>query len=187
MKMAGRTRGTWAMMVLLLGFSIAVLDQVTKHLIRTQFFVGESRPVVEGFFNLTFVRNTGAAWGMLGGQNTSLTILSIVMLIVILIFRRSFLSDTWEHRLALGLMIGGIVGNLMDRLRLGWVTDFLDFHWRGHHWPSFNVADSAICIGVGIYVLSALWVAGHPLNESRLKNDRPVEGPALGNGADGTD
>ncbi|MFH0953674.1 MAG: signal peptidase II [Verrucomicrobiota bacterium] len=157
------------MLVLILGLCVAVADQVTKHIVRLTFDVGESRPVLDGLFDLTFVRNTGAAWGLLGGQNASLTILSVIMLVVMVVFRRSFLSNTWEHRVALGLMIGGIVGNLMDRLRLGWVTDFLDFHWRAHHWPAFNVADAAICVGVGIYVLSALWLAGHPLHESRLK------------------
>lgn len=157
------------MLVLLLGFAIALLDQVTKYAVRISFSVGESRTVLEGFFDLTYVRNSGAAWGMFGGQNASLTILSVVMLVVMLVFRRSFLSDTWEHRVALGLMVGGIVGNLMDRLRLGWVTDFLDFHWRQYHWPAFNVADAAICVGVGIYILSALWLASHPLHESRLK------------------
>ena len=157
------------MPVLLLGLFIAVLDQATKYVVRLMFTVGESRPVMASFFDLTYVRNTGAAWGILGGQNASLTILSVVMLLVMLFFRRSFLSDTWEHRLALGLLVGGIVGNLLDRVRLGWVTDFLDFHWRSYHWPAFNVADSAICVGVGIYILSALWVAGHPLHESRFK------------------
>jgi signal peptidase II len=159
------------MLVLILGLVITVLDQVTKYVVRLTFAVGESHPVIHGFFDLTYVRNTGAAWGILGGQNASLTILSIVMLAAILIFRRSFLSDTWEHRLALGLMVGGIVGNLMDRLRLGWVTDFLDFYCRGYHWPSFNVADAAICVGVGIYILSSMWLAGHPLHESRLNSD----------------
>lgn len=164
------------MLVLLLGFAIALLDQLTKYVVRLSFAVGESRPVLDGFFDLTYVRNTGAAWGMLGGQNAWLTLLSVAMLIVMLVFRRSFLSDTWEHRVALGLMIGGIVGNLMDRLRLGWVTDFLDFHWRQYHWPAFNVADSAICVGVGIYILSALWLASHPLHESRLRGDAAVDG-----------
>ena len=158
------------MLVLILGLVITVLDQVTKYVVRLTFAVGESHPVIHGFFDLTYVRNTGAAWGILGGQNASLTILSIVMLAAILIFRRSFLSDTWEHRLALGLMVGGIVGNLMDRLRLGWVTDFLDFYCRGYHWPSFNVADAAICVGVGIYILSSMWLVSHPLHESRLKS-----------------
>jgi len=157
------------MLVLVLALLIAVLDQVTKYAVRMNFFVGESVPVIHGFFDLTYLRNTGAAWGMLGGQNTALVVLSLVMLVLMVIFRRSFLSDNWEHRVALGLLIGGIIGNLVDRLRLGSVTDFLDFYIRGYHWPSFNVADAAICTGVGIYILSALWLGTHPLHESRLK------------------
>ena len=153
------------MLPLLVAAFIAVSDQWTKELIRADFYLGEARPVIEGFFNLTYVRNTGAAWGMMGGQNTWLTILSIIMLGFMLIFRRSFLGDTWDHRLALGLMIGGIVGNLLDRIRLGWVTDFLDFYWGDWHWPSFNIADAGICTGVGIYILSTLWMNSHPLHE----------------------
>ncbi len=155
------------MLPLVIAFAIAVSDQWTKALVRGSFVLGESRPVLDGFFNLTYVRNTGAAWGMFGGQNTSLTILSILMLAVMLLFRRSFLGDTWEHRVALGLMIGGIVGNLLDRIRLGWVTDFFDFYVKNWHWPAFNIADAAICIGVGIYVVSAFWVPQHPLNDRR--------------------
>jgi signal peptidase II len=158
------------MRVLLTGLLIAVLDQLTKQLVRLDFAVHESRPVIDGFFSLTYVRNTGAAWGLFGGQNTILILLSVVMLAAMVIFRRSFLSRTWEHRLALGLLIGGIVGNLFDRMRLGWVTDFLDFYWKGYHWPAFNIADAAICVGVGLYILSSLWVAGHPLHESRIKS-----------------
>jgi signal peptidase II len=144
------------MFPLLVTILITVSDQFTKQIVRDTFALGESRPVVEGFFSLTYVRNTGAAWGMLGGQNTSLTVLSILMLLVMVIFRRSFIGDTWNHRLALGLMLGGIIGNLFDRLRLGWVTDFLDFYWRGAHWPAFNIADAAICTGVGLYLISAI-------------------------------
>ena len=159
------------MFVLLTGFIVAALDQVTKQIVRNSFDVGHSLPVITGFFDLTYVRNTGAAWGILGGQNASLTILSIVLLVLMLVFRRSFLSDTWEHRFALGLLIGGIVGNVLDRIRLGWVTDFLDFHLYGHHWPVFNVADSAICISVTIYIVSCFWLSGHPLHESRIKKE----------------
>ncbi|MCB1069745.1 MAG: signal peptidase II [Kiritimatiellae bacterium] len=151
------------MLPLLLAIGILVLDQWTKHSVRADFRLGESIPVIDGFFNLTYVRNTGAAWGMLGGQNTVLTLLSLVMLGVMLVYRRSFLNDTLEHRVALGLLIGGILGNLMDRIRQGWVTDFFDFYIGNAHWPCFNIADAAICTGVGIYLLSALWIKRHPL------------------------
>lgn len=152
------------MLALVVALSIVVLDQITKQVVRYTFELSESRPILDGFFSLTYVRNTGAAWGILGGQNAFLIGLSLIMLLLMVRFRRSFLGDRAEHRLALGLMIGGIVGNLMDRIKLGYVTDFLDFFWRGHHWPAFNVADASICIGVGIYILSSLWVERHPLN-----------------------
>ncbi len=143
------------MQALTLAVLIALLDQWTKQLVRDGFALGESRPVVAGFASLTYLRNTGAAWGMLGGQNTWLIVVSVVMLGLMVCFRRAFLSDTPSHRLALGFMIGGIVGNLFDRVRLGYVTDFLDFHVAGRHWPAFNIADSAICIGVTIYLAAS--------------------------------
>jgi signal peptidase II len=153
------------MLPLIVAVVITLADQVTKEAIRRSFEQGHSLAVIDGFFNLTHVRNTGAAWGILGGQNASLTILSVGMLVVMVLFRRSFLSDTWEHRLALGLMLGGILGNLLDRVRFGWVTDFLDFYIGQAHWPSFNIADAAICTGVAIYIISALWVGRHPLRD----------------------
>jgi len=154
------------MLVLVLGILIAVADQVTKYMVRISFDLGESRPIIDGFFNFTYLRNTGAAWGMLDGYNIWLGILSIVVLIGLVFFRRSFVSNVFEHKIALGCLVGGIMGNLIDRLRLGYVTDFLDFHIESHHWPAFNIADAAICIGVGIYILSALWLKEHPLREN---------------------
>ncbi len=142
------------LLALITAIVITLSDQWTKHWVRADFAYGESRPVIENFFHFTYVRNTGAAWGMFGGHTHVLTALSIVMLVVMVILRRKFLNDTWSHRLALGLMIGGIVGNLMDRLRQGWVTDFLDFFVGSRHWPCFNIADAAICAGVGIYLLT---------------------------------
>ena len=145
------------MLPLLTALVITLSDQWTKHVVRADFYYGESRPVIDGFFNLTYVRNTGAAWGMLGGYTHVLTGISVIMLSAMVVYRRQFLNDTWSHRFALGLLVGGIVGNLMDRVRQGWVTDFFDFFIGTWHWPCFNIADAAICIGVGIYMLSAFW------------------------------
>jgi len=165
------------MPVLCLSFLIALLDQATKWLIRQHFTPGEVTPMIPGFFDLAYIRNTGAAWGMLGGLNGWLAGLSIVMLVLVVVFRRSFLSDVPIHRIALGCMIAGIAGNLMDRLRLNYVVDFLYFHWGPHYFPAFNVADSAICIGVGLYIVSSFWLSAHPLNSSRLSGastDKPA-------------
>jgi signal peptidase II len=146
------------MQVLLLTIGIVLLDQITKYLVTLRFQLSESLVLVPGFFSLTYVRNIGAAWGMLGGWNGVLVALSAVVLVLLILFRRSFLTDSLIHRLSLGLMLGGIAGNLFDRIRFQYVVDFLDFYWRNHHFPAFNVADSAICIGVGLYMISSFFV-----------------------------
>ncbi len=155
------------MLVLILALVVVTLDQLTKLWVRGAFiYGGEPQAVIPGCFNLVYVRNEGAAWGMLGGQMPVLIILSIVVLILLAVYHRKVLNPTIDHRIALGLMVGGICGNLIDRIRVGWVTDFLDFHIGPYHWPSFNVADSAICIAVGLYLLSSLWHTRHPLKNA---------------------
>jgi signal peptidase II len=155
------------MLVLILGLVVVLLDQLTKLWVRASLiYGGEPQTVIPGFFNLVYVRNEGAAWGMFGGQMPILIILSIVVLILLAVYHRKVLNPTFDHRIALGLMVGGICGNLIDRIRVGYVTDFLDFYVGPYHWPSFNVADSAICIAVGLYMLSSLWHTRHPLKNS---------------------
>ena len=141
---------------LLVALLVILLDQATKEWVRGAFSLHESVPVIPGFFHLTYIRNTGAAWGMFSGQNLALSLLAFAMLVALVLFRRKILPPGKPHRVALGLLCGGIVGNLFDRLRLDYVVDFLDFFHRGWHFPAFNVADSAICIGVAIYVLGTL-------------------------------
>ena len=143
---------------LLVALCVVLLDQASKEWVRGAFSLHESVPVIPGFFHLTYIRNTGAAWGLFSGQNIALSALALVMLAVLVAFRRKILPPGRVHRVALGLLCGGIVGNLFDRLRLDYVVDFLDFFVRSSHFPAFNVADSAICIGVGIYVLGTLLV-----------------------------
>ena len=141
---------------LLVALCVVLLDQASKEWVRGAFSLHESVPVIPGFFHLTYIRNTGAAWGMFSGQNVALSALALVMLAVLVVFRRKILPPGRVHRVALGLLCGGIAGNLFDRLRLDYVVDFLDFFVRTSHFPAFNVADSAICVGVGIYVLGTL-------------------------------
>jgi len=144
------------MLTLCLSFAVVVLDQATKHLIRSFLPRVGAVSVIPGLFDLRYVRNTGAAWGIFEGFNQWLVLLSVAMLVFILGWRRHFLPDALVPRIAAGLMIGGIAGNLVDRVRLNYVVDFLDFYWRTHHFPTFNVADSAICTGVGLYLLFQL-------------------------------
>jgi signal peptidase II len=147
------------MLPLCIALAIGIFDQATKLLIQKHFVLHESVCVVPGIFDLRYIQNTGAAWGIFAGGHLWLALLSVVMLIVIVVFRKSFLTDGLMDRICLGLIIGGIVGNLVDRVRLQYVVDFLDFYWRTHHFPAFNVADSAICVGVGLYIASQIMTA----------------------------
>ena len=156
---------------LLVALCIVLIDQASKEWVRGAFSLHDSIPVVPGFFNLTYIRNTGAAWGMFSGQNLALAVLAFAMLVLLVVFRRKLLPPGQPHRVALGLLCGGIAGNLFDRLRLDYVTDFLDFHVRTWHFPSFNVADSAICVGVGIDVLGTLFAkSSEPVSPARGKS-----------------
>jgi signal peptidase II len=126
---------------------VIALDQVTKHLVRTNLALGESVPE-EGPLRITHVTNTGAAFGILQGQTLFLMVTTFFGLAVILLY---YLYPPMEHgilRLALGLQLGGAMGNLADRVRLGKVTDFIDVG----PWPAFNVADSSIVVGVAIII-----------------------------------
>lgn len=142
------------MLSLIIILVVTLLDQITKELIRSNFYLADRIVVIPGFFQITYIRNTGAAWGMLSGSGGLLTVLSLVMLILLVCFRRHIMTDSLLHRITFGLMISGIVGNLIDRIRHGYVVDFLDFLIIGYNFPAFNVADSAICIGVGLYMFS---------------------------------
>lgn len=143
------------MLVLVLGILIALADQIVKNWVRFRFYLGESVPVIPGFFELTYVRNTGAAWGLFDGSNVALALFSLVVLILLIVFRRHFVGPFVWQRIALGLMAGGILGNLFDRLRLGYVVDFLHFYRGNYHFPSFNIADAAICTGVFLYLITS--------------------------------
>jgi signal peptidase II len=123
--------------------------------------------VVDGFFSLTLVMNPGLAFGMLSSTPTAwrwvVAALSMAALAVLTVVGARLLpSGGWPTRLALGLIFGGAVGNLIDRGRFGAVMDFLDFYWRGYHWPAFNVADSAISVGVALLALRMLWPGAPP-------------------------
>lgn len=135
---------------------VVTLDQMTKMYIHTQFSLGESYAIIHDFFDLTYVRNKGAAFGIFRDANEifrSLFFLSIPpFAMVLILFMLRGLSDKESVQiLALSGVFGGALGNYIDRLRLGYVVDFLDFHWEAAYtFPAFNVADSAIVIGVFI-------------------------------------
>ena len=143
------------MMTALFILLLVALDQATKHVVRASFALHESRPVIPGFFSLTYVQNRGAAWGILSGWGILLVALAVVMLVVLARYRAKIFGDGLLGRIAFILLSGGIIGNLIDRAVLGYVVDFLDFY-VGAHFPAFNVADSCICVGVGLYMVASL-------------------------------
>ena len=140
---------------------IFVADQVTKLFALRHLRAGVPVPVVDGFLSLTLVMNPGLAFGMLGGIPESLRwmvgVLSLGALLLLAVLAARVLPSggPWA-RVSLGLIFGGAAGNLVDRVRFGAVVDFLDFYWRAYHWPAFNVADSAISVGVTLLALRML-------------------------------
>ena len=138
-----------------LGTLVFALDQESKQLVLKWLLLGQAVQIIPGFFSLNLVTNTGAAWGIMRGQGLWLTALAIAALLVLLFVRRHFTYVGLMPRIALGLLLGGIGGNLADRLMYGHVVDFLDFYVGKWHWPAFNVADSSICIGVGLYLIDS--------------------------------
>ena len=147
--------------VLALGGGVIVLDQITKAVVLSHLAPGTHVDVVDGFVTLTLVMNPGLAFGLLGGVPAGwrwvVAVLSVAALIVLARVALRVLPEGGSlDQVAIGLIFGGAIGNLIDRLRFGAVVDFVDLHVRGYHWPAFNVADSAITVGVILLALRLL-------------------------------
>ncbi len=128
--------------------AVVVLDQVAKLWVRAHLALGESIPLI-GRLSLTHVANTGSAFGLLANQTFLLTIIGITGSVAILLMLRYLSPAAVVSMVSVGLVLGGALGNLVDRIRLGHVTDFIDFRlWGSFHWPAFNVADAAITVGI---------------------------------------
>ncbi|MCE5244032.1 MAG: signal peptidase II [Desulfobacteraceae bacterium] len=138
---------------------IILLDQATKYLVLKFMPIYTGEVIVPGFFNLVHVRNTGAAFSMLAGENTALrqtVMISLTLAVVAMILYTYFkvrVEDRWT-RTGYILITGGALGNVIDRFRFGEVVDFLDFYVGSYHWPAFNVADSAISVGAVMLIIS---------------------------------
>jgi len=140
---------------------ILLLDQWTKSMVMQKLPLYHRVVVIEGFFNLTHVRNTGGAFGIFGGEKGGIGSLLFVIVSLMAVGAIIFLfirikEEEKTLALAFSLVLSGAIGNLLDRLRYGEVVDFLDFHLSAYHWPAFNVADSAICIGIGLLALELI-------------------------------
>jgi signal peptidase II len=145
-------------LVLVVAVGTAALDQLTKYLILMNFLPGEILPIIPEFFNLTLTFNLGAAFGLWsalsdGLRETVLALTNLVALGVVVYFMRQPSYSSRAAQTALAGILGGAIGNIIDRFVRGSVVDFLDFHIGTTHWPAFNVADSAICTGVVVLLL----------------------------------
>lgn len=150
------TGGRKALLFLLPAAVALALDQLTKSLVRAQLPLAQPLPVVPGFFNLTHVTNKGGAWSVLHGHVSLLALFSALVAVGIAVYVwRDPSLDRWRV-LALGILLGGTLGNLADRVIFGQVTDFLDVFWGVHHFPTFNVADICINLGVAWLLLGTL-------------------------------
>ena len=131
-----------------------VLDIITKRLVHKYIPKGDGIAIIDGFFNLRHDRNTGAAFGILSDQRTLLVLITIAALIFILVYSFRFSHSRWMQ-ISLGFLLGGAVGNFIDRIYLGEVVDFLQFGIasKNLYWPTFNVADISVCIGAGMLIV----------------------------------
>lgn len=133
-----------------------VIDQATKILVDRTMELYQSIPVIDGLFSITYVRNKGAAFSFLSNfdyRRPFFVAITLVAMVAIIVTFRKLRDDQRLAAVSLSLIFSGAVGNLIDRVRLGEVIDFLDVYWKTHHWPAFNVADSAICVGVALLAL----------------------------------
>ena len=160
-----------------LAVSAAVIaaDLATKSMVSAAFVYGEVREVTP-FFNLVLAHNTGAAFSFLAGaggwQRWFFTAIAIAISAAIVVILRGH-SGNRLYALALALVLGGAIGNLYDRVTLGYVVDFVQLHAAGYYWPAFNVADSAICVGVALLLWDGLRTGGEPPPSTAASQEKP--------------
>jgi signal peptidase II len=159
------TSGAWQLRrrwpYLALAAAVVAFDQVTKALVDRQLTLHESVPLVEGLLSLSYVRNRGGAFGFLSTaglpyQPVLFAMVSVLALSAMLVYALRLPPTRRLPQTALALVMGGAIGNLIDRASLGYVIDFVDVYWGRHHWPAFNAADSAISVGVTLLILDML-------------------------------
>lgn len=140
------------MWLFVLPLTVVILDQFSKYIVVENMALGESIPIIEEVFHLTYILNPGAAFGMFAHNRLFFIAIAIVVIGIIIWARKEILASPWEVKAGCGLFLGGAIGNLIDRARQGLVIDFFDFRI----WPVFNIADIAICIGVGLIIWNLL-------------------------------
>jgi signal peptidase II len=145
--------------MILAGLFVIVLDQLTKSWVVQYFVVPNSRdpiPLLGPFLELAYVQNSGVAFSLLTSDSIKFLFIALAIAVIGYLYWRNRENGSLLLKFSFGLVVGGALGNLIDRLRYGQVVDFLDFHAAGWHWPAFNVADSAIVVGVGLMLIDSL-------------------------------
>lgn len=153
-------------LLLTVALSTVVLDQVTKVAIRMWVPLYDSIPVIPGILSITYVRNTGAAFGFLNAVDIPfkpfvMTAIAVVALIGIAVYATQAAKQHPLSQVGLALVIGGAIGNLIDRVTIGYVVDFVDVYWGSWHFWAFNLADASISVGAGLLILDMVWVNRH--------------------------
>lgn len=131
-----------------IGILVFILDQLVKHAVLVSMHLGESIPIIKDVFHITFVLNPGAAFGMLEHQRWIFIVVALLVVVLALVFYKHIQRESLITRIGAGLLLGGALGNLLDRIQSGLVVDFLDFRI----WPVFNIADIAICVGAAMLI-----------------------------------
>lgn len=131
-----------------IGILVFILDQLVKHAVLVSMNLGESIPIIKDVFHITFVLNPGAAFGMLEHQRWIFIAVALLVVVLALVFYKHIQRESLITRIGAGLLLGGALGNLLDRIQSGLVVDFLDFRI----WPVFNIADIAICVGAAMLI-----------------------------------
>lgn len=137
---------------------VLMIDQGTKFIVKNSMTIYDSIPLIPNIFHLTYIENPGAAFGLLANQRVFFIVITSVILIAVICFYYQLKGEHILLRIALGMVVGGAIGNLIDRLRMGMVIDFFDFRI----WPVFNIADSAIVLGM-IYISYQLLFHGEEI------------------------
>ena len=142
------------MSTLLLALFIVIMDQVSKFYIQTHMALGMSIPILQNVFHITYILNPGAAFGLLENQTTFFVVIAVFMVLVTIYFYPKIPKQYKLLRLGTGLMVGGAMGNVIDRIKTGYVVDFFDFRI----WPIFNIADVGIVCGVGCIIFTVIYL-----------------------------
>lgn len=141
--------------IIIISIITLLIDQITKNIIQSYYKIGQCLTIIKKFINICYVNNYGAAWSILNNKSFLLIVVSLIALIIIYRFMYIFKSNK-RNNIAFGLLLGGILGNLIDRIFLGYVRDFIDMYIFSYDYPVFNVADIAVVIGVILLIVAII-------------------------------